>query len=152
MAKASEETAAEREAARAALQRAHVKKNDTEDAITQAVVDARAVQVTWREIATELGVQQPNATRKYKPYIGQMQPKNRWENEADPKGPALIAVRHAVKAHEDAKRAEVQAVADARNHDVTWREIAEDVGMAEPNAFVKYSPMLEEKRTVTVRE
>jgi hypothetical protein len=141
----------ERNAARADLQAAWEKKNATSDRITQAVVDARAVNVTWREIAAELGVQQPNATRKYKPAVDQMQPENRWENEADPKGPALIAIRHAVKDYEDAVRAEVHAVADARNRGVTWREIAEAVNMAEPNAFVKYSPLLEEKRTVTVR-
>ncbi|MGP3920676.1 hypothetical protein [Nonomuraea sp. 10N515B] len=65
--------------------------------------------------------------------------------------PALVADRHAVKAYEEAVRAEVRAVAGARTHDVTWREIAEAVDMAEPNAFIKYSQLLEEKRTVTVR-
>jgi hypothetical protein len=150
MANAAEEE--KRNAARAALQAAWEKKNATNAAITQAVVDARAVNVTWREIAAELGMHQPNASRKYKPAVDQMQPVNRWENEADPKGPALVAVRHAVKAYQEAVRAEVYAVADARGRDVTWREIADAVGMAEPNAFVKYSPLLEEKRTVTVRE
>ncbi|MFC7593557.1 hypothetical protein ACFQYP_65015 [Nonomuraea antimicrobica] len=103
------------------------------------------------KIATELGVEASNATRKYKPYVDSMEPENLWGEEPDPELPALAAIRKAVTAHKEAEPAEVQAVAAARSHDVTWKEIAEAVHMAEPNAFVKYTAQLEEKRVVTVR-
>lgn len=142
---------ADREAARLALVKAYERKEAATAAITQAVVDARALKITWKKIAAELGVEASNATRKYKPYADSMKPKNLWENEPDPELPALAALRRAVTEHSEAEPAEVAAVAVARSHDVTWKEIAEAVHMKEPNAFVKYGAQLEEKRVVTVR-
>ncbi|MFB9631314.1 hypothetical protein [Nonomuraea helvata] len=142
---------AEREAARVGLKEAYDKKEAAKAAVTQAVVDARGVRVTWKKIADELGVEPSNATRKYKPSVDKMEPANTWENEPDPELLALAAVRDAVRKHKEAVRAELLAVAAARALEVTWKEIGEAVKMAEPNAFVKYTALLEEKRVVTVR-
>ncbi|MFI6290097.1 hypothetical protein ACIBEJ_00845 [Nonomuraea sp. NPDC050790] len=115
---------------------------DAEDDVTQAVVDARHVKAPWRMIAEELGVAQPNAVRKYKPHLASRPARTTWQGEPDPKAPALVAVRHAVRAFQDAERAELEAVAAARNADVTWDDIADALGMKQPNAVAKYRPQL----------
>ncbi|MER6828805.1 hypothetical protein ABT352_22685 [Streptosporangium sp. NPDC000563] len=136
----------------AALRAAHKHLGEARDGVVQSVVDARHVKAPWQRIADELEIAQPNAIRKFKPSLNEREPKQRWENEADPVTPALLAVRRAHRALADAERAEVREVAGARSAGVTWGAIAEAVGMKEPNAVVKYKPMLEEKRIFTVRE
>ncbi|WP_433379152.1 hypothetical protein [Streptosporangium sp. CA-115845] len=139
-------------AAAAALQAAHEHLGEARDGVVQSVVDARHVKASWQGIADELGIAQPNAIRKFKPSLDEREPEQRWENEADPVTPALVAVRRAHRALADAERDEVREVAGARSVGVTWGVIAEAVGMKEPNAIAKYKPMLEEKRIFTVRE
>ncbi|GAA2657574.1 hypothetical protein [Nonomuraea recticatena] len=130
-----------------ALRAAHQAKIEAEDGVTQAVVDARHVKAAWQRIADELGVAQPNAVRKYKPHLAERAALQKWEGEADPATPALVAIRHAVRALEDAEEAELKAVAEARSAEVTWSDIADAVGMKQPNAVAKYRPKL----TVTVQ-
>lgn len=140
-----------KEAALSALRRAHDTKKTAKQQVMQAVVDARHVGAQWRRVAEELGIAQPNAVRKFKRHVDELPAVNRWEKEADPQGPALVAVRHARRKEVDADAAEVQAVADARNAGATWDDIAEVLGMQQPNAVAKYRPLLVEERTVRVR-
>ncbi|MFF3441887.1 hypothetical protein [Streptosporangium sp. NPDC002721] len=135
----------------AALRAAHENVQKADEEVTQTVVDARHVKATWAGIATELGIAQPNAVRKFKPLLEERTPRQKWEHEADPAGPSLLAVRHAHKKAGDAELARLQAVADARSAGVTWEAIATVLGMKVPNAVSKYLPLLEETRVVTVR-
>lgn len=121
----------------------------------QVVVDARHLGVTWQKIANELGVGQPNATRKYKPAVDSRPPRDKWDREADPKGAVLAAVRAAAAAIRKVDEADVppdvQAVADARTAGATWQEIAEVLGMQQPNAVARYAPLLEREHRVSGR-
>lgn len=137
--------------AREAVGVAHRNLKAAESAVAQAIVDARHVKVTWLKIAEELGVAQPNATRKYKPFVDAGTPRNLWPNEVDPRLFAQTAVREAYEAHRKAEVAELQAVASARSAGVVWGDIAAKVEMLESNAIVKFRPLLVEERTVSVR-
>ncbi|MFC4060181.1 hypothetical protein ACFOWE_17895 [Planomonospora corallina] len=123
---------------RAALKGAQQAKEGVE----QAVVDARHVETTWQRIADELGVAQPAAVRKYKPLIAQRAGVDRWSGEADRQTPAAVAVRHAREALEKAEDGIVYAVAAARSAEATWDEIADVLGVHQPNAVAKYGPLL----------
>ncbi|MFI9591112.1 hypothetical protein [Nonomuraea sp. NPDC052265] len=140
-----------KDSAREAVGVAHRNLKAAEKAVAQAIVDARHVKVTWREIAEELGIAQPNATRKYKPFVDAGTPRNLWPNEVAPQLLARAAVRMAYEAHQRAEMAELQAVAGARTARVAWGDIAAGVEMLESNAIVKFRPLLVEERTVSVR-
>ncbi len=70
----------------------------------------------------------------------------------DPKAAALRALRQAHQTRLAADRAEVEAVAHARQAGASWTEIAAEVGQQRQNAERKYKPLLDERRTVVVRQ
>jgi hypothetical protein len=53
----------------AAIADAVAVRNRAEEAVTEAVANARALDVTWREIAEALDAHQPHAVRKYGPLL-----------------------------------------------------------------------------------
>jgi hypothetical protein len=68
-----------RDAALAALHAAQARKKQAEaavktaeDQVTAAVAIARTANVTWQRIADVLGVEQPNAVRKYRPLLSDL--------------------------------------------------------------------------------
>ncbi|MEZ0076350.1 hypothetical protein [Planotetraspora sp. GP83] len=124
-----------------------------EDELERSVIDARHVNAGWARIAAELGVHQPNATRKYKPLIDtrKWEPRNKWDGVEDKATPALVVVRHAKAGLDKARENELQAVADARTADARWHEIAEIFDMEVSNAMVKFKRLLVEERVVRVR-
>ncbi|KAA9379696.1 hypothetical protein F5972_08580 [Microbispora cellulosiformans] len=150
----AEEMNAAAEAALNALRAARKARLDAENEIERSVIDARHVNAGWRLIAEELGILQPNCTRKYKPMIeaGKWKPRPKWDAlpAEDRAAPALVAVRHAKQALVDMEAAELQAVADARAAEVTWDDIAEVFSMHQPNVIAKFKPLLVEERIVRV--
>lgn len=140
-----------KEQARDQLIAKHEAIRQAEAAEVRAVAVARALGVSWAQIGQEIGQQQPNATRKYKPLVerliaeeGGVQVGTTTPDEA------LAAIRKAHAAIAEAEWQEVEAVADARTLEVPWGQIAEIVGMKQSNAIRKYKPFLAEERAVRV--
>lgn len=120
---------------------AHARIAEAESAQRAAIEAARQAGVQWRLIAAAVGMPQQSASRKFGPLA-------RPQGKADP-ATAVEAVARIEVLHQavlDAQLAEVMAIAAARAAGVTWQAIADEVGMAQPNAVVKYRPLVEAGR------
>jgi hypothetical protein len=129
-----------------AVRAAHARIAEKVQAERDTVAAARAIGVQWRRIADAVGMSQPNASRKYGPLSAPAGKADEAEAEV-----ALRKVRAANGAIFAAELTEIEAVAAARAVGVTWQAIAEEVGMEQPNAVVKYRPFFEETRTVALQ-
>ncbi|MEU9887953.1 hypothetical protein [Sphaerisporangium sp. NPDC051011] len=124
---------------------AHARIAEKVQAERDAVAEARAAGVRWRLIADAVEMAQSNASRKF----GKLP----FRTEASPKDES-VALRKLERAHQaifDAELDEIKAIAAARDAGVTWQLIADEIGMDQPNAIVKYLPYLEETRSVAVQ-
>lgn len=70
----------------------------------------------------------------------------------DPKTAALDELAALVAQRDDLEKRITAAVAKAREERANWTEVGARVGMLRGNAQRKYGPLLQEERTVTVRE
>lgn len=118
--------------------------------IEAAVKHARAAGAKWREIAEALGRHESHVIRQY----GPIDAGKRKETALDSVTEEFAAIRAgevdhaaAVKA---ARRAELQAVADARNARVTWQEIGDVLGMLQPNVVQKFKRLLVQEHDIRV--
>lgn len=121
------------------LARQREKRLHLDDEEVQAVAAARQLDVTWHAIGVAIGVQQPAATRKFRPLLA--------DAAVDTTGmtgdEAVAQLRRIQKARRDVAEAELAAVRHARDVGVAWQRIGDVLGMARSNVVVKYKPLLE---------
>lgn len=120
-----------------AVRTAHARIADAAALQRTAVADARQAGVQWRLIAEAVGMEQANASRKFGPTP---RPSGR-ADEATAR-PAVARVAGAREALLDAEVAEVVAIARARDAGVSWQAIADEIGMKQPNAVIKFRPYI----------
>lgn len=132
------------------LRQAHLALQKARETVVQRVADGRAAGATWAKIAAEVGMQQPNAVRKYKPLLPKDAVVSGGRN-SDESLKALANLRAAHLALQEAEQLVVERVAECRNAAETWDEIAERLDMKQGNAVAKFKPLLVEERTVSVR-
>lgn len=123
----------------AVLRAAVAARSQVEIDEARAVAAARALGVTWRQIANALGIPEAYAISRFGPQLRQQH--GHLDPTSGDKTAVLAALRRIPQRRIHADQRLTQAIVAAKRH-MSWAGIAEIVGVKRTNLAARYGPLV----------